>query len=199
MSDEYAELRLFPLQTVLFPRGRLGLRIFERRYTDLVTHCLRADQPFGICLIAAGNEVGEHATPETVGTAVRIIDWNQRHDGLLGITVEGERRFEIVQRRTPAGQAQEATVRWLPQPPTTRLPSALTPLADLLERILNQLDGVYSELPRDLADADWVSARLAELLPLPNEARQQLLEIDSAEERLALIREALDSEPSPRR
>ncbi|ABM62773.1 LON peptidase substrate-binding domain-containing protein [Halorhodospira halophila] len=188
------ELPLFPLRTVLFPGGRLDLRIFERRYLDLVTHCVRNEAPFGICLIEEDSETGLPARPHAVGTAVRIIDWDQRSDGLLGITVEGQRRFEILERHAPAGTVQQARVRWLAEQPTPRLDAELQPLADLLERILDQIGGLYGAMPRQLDDAGWVSARLSELLPIPTEAKQQLLEIDAPEERLELLRQALEQE-----
>ncbi|MFP4183700.1 MAG: LON peptidase substrate-binding domain-containing protein [Halorhodospira sp.] len=191
MSDE---LHLFPLRTVLFPGGRLELRIFERRYLDLVTDCLRNERPFGVCLIQEGEEAGAPARPHAVGTAAHIIDWDQRSDGLLGITVEGFQRFEIVARQTPSGVAQRAQVRWLAEAPATPLSTELQPLADLLARILDQIGGLYGSMPRALTDAGWVSARLSELLPIPTEAKQQLLEIDAPEERLELLRQALDAE-----
>lgn len=190
MTDE---LRLFPLQSVLFPGGRMVLRIFEQRYLDLVTHCLRQDVGFGACLIRTGSEVGEPAQPHAVGTEARIIDWEQRRDGLLGITVAGARRFEILERRTPGRGVQEASVRWLPEAEPSALDEAMEPLALLLERILDQMDPPYGTMPRHLDDAGWVSGRLAELLPLPLEARQQLLEIDEPAERLELLRRALAS------
>ena len=48
---------LFPLQSVLFPGGRLPLRIFEQRYMDMAKVCLKESTSFGICLIAEGEEV----------------------------------------------------------------------------------------------------------------------------------------------
>ena len=42
------ELPLFPLQSVLFPGGLLGLKVFEVRYLDLVGRCLREQRPFGV-------------------------------------------------------------------------------------------------------------------------------------------------------
>ena len=54
-------LPLFPLKTVLFPGGVLPLRVFEARYMDMITRCMREDAGFGVCLIAAGEEVGETA------------------------------------------------------------------------------------------------------------------------------------------
>ena len=65
-------LPLFPLGSVLFPGGRLPLRIFEQRYMDMAKACFKESGSFGICLIAAGEEVarpGEKpAEPHAVGT-----------------------------------------------------------------------------------------------------------------------------------
>ena len=41
-------LPLFPLQTVLFPGGLLPLKVFEARYLDLMGHCMRSGEPFGV-------------------------------------------------------------------------------------------------------------------------------------------------------
>ncbi|MEO7030743.1 MAG: LON peptidase substrate-binding domain-containing protein, partial [Herbaspirillum sp.] len=34
-------LPLFPLQTVLFPQGVLPLNIFEARYLDMISNCMK--------------------------------------------------------------------------------------------------------------------------------------------------------------
>jgi Lon protease-like protein len=47
-------LPLFPLQTVLFPGGLLMLKVFEARYLDLVTQCLRSGRPFGVVCLRQG-------------------------------------------------------------------------------------------------------------------------------------------------
>ena len=52
---------MFPLSTVLYPGGRLELRIFEPRYLDLVRECTRDERGFGVCLILQGRETGEPA------------------------------------------------------------------------------------------------------------------------------------------
>ena len=42
MNDhERPDVALFPLQTVLFPGGRLPLRLFEQRYLGMAKACLR--------------------------------------------------------------------------------------------------------------------------------------------------------------
>ena len=49
---------LFPLHTVLYPHGRMPLQIFEPRYLDLVSECMKTDTGFGVCLIKQGAETG---------------------------------------------------------------------------------------------------------------------------------------------
>ena len=94
-SVETVDLPLFPLPTVLFPQGRLELRIFEARYLDMVRDCLRRAQCFGVCLMLEGASAGEPMTPAAVGTEARIVDFDSLPDGLLGISVRGERRFHV--------------------------------------------------------------------------------------------------------
>ena len=98
------QLPLFPLHTVLFPGGPLPLRIFEARYLDMVSQCLQEDSGFGVCMIRHGREVGEPASTENMGVVARIVDWHQRHDGLLGITAIGEQRFRIASVRIQDNQ-----------------------------------------------------------------------------------------------
>ncbi len=88
-------LDLFPLQTVLFPRMRLPLHIFEPRYRAMIGRCLDEDLPFGVVLIKEGAEVGGPATPHRIGTTARIIESSRMDDGRLNILVAGEERFEI--------------------------------------------------------------------------------------------------------
>ena len=88
------QVPLFPLRTVLYPGGPLPLRIFEPRYIDMVSKCLKKDCQFGVLLIREGNEAGAAST-YNIGTLARITDWYQGSDGLLGITAVGEQRFRL--------------------------------------------------------------------------------------------------------
>ena len=54
-----ARIPLFPLNAVLFPGGALPLRIFEARYMDMARACMKSGEPFGVCLIREGREVGD--------------------------------------------------------------------------------------------------------------------------------------------
>jgi len=187
---------LFPLNTVLFPEGILELRIFEQRYLHLVSECLRQESPFGICLIQAGKEVGAVATPHPVGTLARIIDWEKRTDGLLGIRVQGGQRFRIIDSAADSQQLLYADVHLLDEPSQPSLNEELQPLAQLLQRILGQLGSDNLPAPPQLDNPSWISCRLAELLPLPRHQKQRLLEIDDPNVRLRLLQRLLQPKTS---
>jgi hypothetical protein len=185
--SEPVEIPLFPLNTVLFPGGPLPLRIFETRYIDLVRRCMREDSGFGVVLIRDGSEAGGPATTFDVGTYARIVDFSQQPDGLLGIRAKGERRFRIVERRRARDGLNLADVVWLPQEPEIGLPEEFAPLGVALEDALAQLGELYEGVPREPTDATWVSARLAEILPVPVVHKQHCLELDNPVERLIYL------------
>ena len=108
------DLPLFPLHTVLFPGGPLPLRIFEPRYLDMVSRCLREDRGIGVVLIREGSETGPAPEVHDLGTLGRIHYWNRRDDGLLGVTLVGGRRFRILASTVQPDQLVCARVELLP-------------------------------------------------------------------------------------
>lgn len=177
---------LFPLHTVLFPGGRLPLRIFETRYMDMAKGCLREGTPFGVCAIREGAEVGTPALPAEVGCLARIAHWDMPQLGMLHVVASGGERFRIVERRLEASGLQRARVELLDPERDAPLPPRCAPCAKLLERIVEQHPGLIAE-PHRLHSCAWVSARLAEVLPLPLAAKQELLEMGDARERLERV------------
>ncbi|HEX5339320.1 MAG TPA: LON peptidase substrate-binding domain-containing protein [Gammaproteobacteria bacterium] len=180
------ELSLFPLNTVLFPDGPLPLRIFEPRYLDMVSRCLKQDDGFGVCLIEPG-KVADGDYTHQVGTLARIGDWSGGEDGMLHILVHGQQRFRSLQTRVQQDGLNLAEVEWLPAEPATLLPEASYPLADLLRQILAQVPAHYRGVEPRYEDASWVGYRLAELLPLPLAQRQYFLEISDPLKRLEIL------------
>lgn len=186
-----SELPLFPLNTVLFPQGRLPLRVFEKRYMDMVTGCMKNDQPFGVCLIRAGPEVGQAARPHPFGTAGHIVAWDMTQTGILNIVVRGGRCFRVERTYVRPDQLLVAEVEFQPAEPVAALPVAHDDLRELLAKILEQLGDQYYFPPVQLADAGWVAHRLTELLPLPSDLKQQVLEQPRAEQKLDLLTAAI--------
>jgi hypothetical protein len=182
------EIPLFPLGTVLFPGGPLPLRIFEARYIDLVSRCLRDGTGFGVVLIREGAEAGGPALTFDVGTYARIVDFSRQDDGLLGIRAQGERRFRILARRRARDGLNVADVEWLPEDPVVPLPEEFADLGPALEAVLEQVGEPYASLERRLDDAAWVAGRLAEIVPIPPGHKQHCLELDDPVERLRFLR-----------
>lgn len=186
------QVPLFPLNTVLFPGGPLPLRIFEPRYVDMVSHCLRHESPFGVLLIREGREAGP-ATTHEVGTLARISDWYQGSDGLLGITAIGERRFRLVSSRRQEDGLNIGDIEILDNEPQLPLPEEYQGIAAILAGVLNDLGRLYESLDRQFDDTGWVTARFVEILPLDLEEKQRCLEKSDPLERLHIVRRMLDA------
>jgi uncharacterized protein len=191
-ADTPATIPLFPLQTVLFPGGPLKLRIFEPRYLDMVSRCMREDTGFGIALILEGREAGGPARTTEIGTLARIVDFERLEDGLLGITARGERRFRILSTRRESDGLNVAEVEWLADEPSVELPQTYAILAELLQRAFEEVDVSDGGEVARYQDAGWVGMRLAEILPLDMSERQAMLEMNDAVERLRWLRARLD-------
>ena len=186
-----SQLPLFPLQTVLFPDGRLPLRVFEARYVDMVARCLRGANRFGVIAIRQGAEVGA-ATTYDVGTSAEIVDWQQESGGLLGIVAVGRDCFRLSATHREADGLYVGEVSWLDPVPAQPLPPAHEALASLLTRLLESLP-LYRGVQPPVADAGWVGGRLTELLPLDLGFKQSLLELADPLLRLERLAAALRS------
>ena len=184
------ELPLFPLKTVLFPGGVLPLRIFETRYLDMVSRCMRTDSGFGVVTIHEGNDAGGQPTSiHPIGTLARIVDFDQTEDGLLGLTCLGVQRLRVVGHRVQPDHLLIGQVLWLPDDPVESPLPSHEPLARVLRDLLDseELQPYARFLVPDWENAAWIGNRLTEILPLPLEIRQALLEMTNPRERLDIL------------
>ncbi|HIG79317.1 MAG TPA: peptidase S16, lon-like protein [Cycloclasticus sp.] len=178
---------IFPLSTVLFPEGVMLLRIFETRYLDMVSRCLKQDVPFGVCMIADGSEVGEAANCYQIGTLAKIINWDQTKGGVLAIEALGCQRFKILDSDISKQELITASIQLLGDAPSVPIPDELVTLTGMLRNVLNKNERSAILDDKQFHDANWVGYRLTEVLPMDNVIRQRLLEIDDPIERLYLI------------
>lgn len=184
------EVPIFPLGTVLFPRGVLPLRVFERRYVDMVRECMREELPFGICRITRGAEVGTAAEHEDIGTLARIADCDVPQPGVLAIRAIGLQRFRVRGRRVDNGLVR-AAIEPISADRRVAPPSEYEGCVTLLSRVIEELEArggpSLIDKPYELDSAGWIANRIAEVLPLPSETRQQLMTMDDPLERLTLV------------
>ncbi|WP_237055133.1 LON peptidase substrate-binding domain-containing protein [Microbulbifer sediminum] len=184
------QIPLFPLRVALFPGVTLPLRIFEQRYLRLVTESLKSDRGFGVVLIRSGGEVGR-AQIWPVGVQVEIVDWSQGDEGLLHVDVRGERRFRVLDTRRDEDELLLGDVEWLPDRPEQPVPPECDGLLAMLEELKEHAAMLSLKFsPVDSADA--LSWQLAQLLPLEDSVRIELLSTEDPLERLATIASNLD-------
>ena len=174
MSDQ--GVPIFPLRTILFPGSKLPLRIFEPRYLDMVSYCMRSNIEFGIVLSRKVPQPGMLETYAT-GTLATIIDWNQGDDGLLGITTLGTNKFELLSMTKQEDGLNIGDIRIVEKEEDFKAPSNFDNMINLLEAILEDVD-LYHERDNFFESASWVSFRFAEILPLKIEDKQKCLEFD---------------------
>lgn len=184
-------LPLFPLNTVVFPGGQLPLRIFEQRYLDMVKRAIADNTPFGICAIREGTESGTSATPHTVGTRVRVIDWDMPQAGILHIDTQAEARFVIRSTRTEPGGLLIGSVEAVSAEPPTAIPDEFELAVEILRHIIDEYGNAHFPAPHEFDNAVWVGYRLSEVLPLKLSIRQNLLEMNDSVMRLHILTEFL--------
>ena len=180
------DVPLFPLRTVLFPGGPLPLRIFESRYIDMISSCMKSDSPFGVVLIREGREDGLATTYE-VGTLATINDFYQGSDGLLGVTAAGTERFRLLSVQQQPDGLNIGQIEVIPPEPDMDLPDEYKSLQKILEGVLDDLGRLYESLEWRLDDAVWVTYRLIEILPIELEEKQRFLESSDTLARLRMI------------
>lgn len=180
-------LPIFPLNTVLFPGGHLPLRIFEARYMDMASDCLKTGQPFGVCLIKEGREVGAPAVPESIGCTARIIDCDMQQLGVLNVVTRGEKRFRVLSQSANPQGLLRAEVEWLTPEEEAAVPDEYSACVKLLRMIAE--DSRFAAMSTDarFESATWVSYRLSEVLPIPARVKQMLLELTGSVPRLQVL------------
>ena len=198
-QPSWAELPLFPLQTVLFPGGLLQLKVFEARYLDLISQCLRRQLPFGVVCLAQGSELrGGSDSPQLESTAVlaQIQDVDAEQAGILLVRCLGGQRVQLGQPH------QRADGLWLSEASAgpDDLPAAVPPellgsagaLAKAIDSMAVQGQRPFA-LPYRLEDAGWVANRWCEILPISMAAKYRLMRLDEPLLRLKLVDDYLRS------
>ena len=180
-------LPLFPLNTVVFPGGRLPLRIFEQRYIEMVKQAIADSSPFGICAIREGQETGTPAVPYTVGTLVRITDWDMPETGILHIDTQAEKRFVIRHTQLEPSGLLVGTVDDVSAEPAIAVPHELELAVEILRHIIDEYGAEHFPAPHDFDNAAWVGYRLSEVLPLKLSIKQDLLEMNDSVTRLRIL------------
>jgi len=184
-------LGMFPLSTVLFPRGGLPLHVFEDRYRTMMADCLDGDREFGVVLITRGSEVGGGDQRVDVGTVARIEQVVDVGDGRMLVTAQGLGRVRV-RRWLPDGPYPRAMVDDLPVESGGDRTGAGAE-AEVAVRRLRSLLSELGEVPAIPHDVDFLGSdeevgwQLCASAPLNLLDRQQLLACVGLEARMQLL------------
>jgi uncharacterized protein len=169
---------LFPLKSVLFPGAVLQLKVFEARYLDLASQCLRDGTPFGVVALSSGTEAGRGDVHfETHGVLATIDE----------VDAEG------AATRQDNGLWTADIELLLPDPVMSPEPSLFATVQALQQVIASLIEkgNVPFAEPYRLDDAGWVANRWCEILPIPLTAKQKLMLLPDPQSRLRLVHEYL--------
>ena len=186
-------LPLFPLNTVLFPGCVLDLQIFEARYLDMVARCMKQGTGCGVVCILDGREVGN--APQGIagiGCEALIRDFQQQDNGLLGIRVEGGRRFEVLGTELQRDQLLLAQIEWLDDAPEQPLQEEDQDLLALLKALAEHPMVAALNMNTEVAGQQSLSNQLAYLLPFAEADKIELLQVNDPQQRLDGIQVLLD-------
>ena len=186
-------LPLFPLNTVLFPGCVLDLQIFEARYLDMVARCMKQGTGFGVVCILDGREVGNAPQGiDGIGCEALIRDFQQQDNGLLGIRVEGGRRFEVLGTELQRDQLLLAQIEWLDDAPEQPLQEEDQDLLALLKALAEHPMVAALNMNTEVAGQQSLSNQLAYLLPFAEADKIELLQVNDPQQRLDGIQVLLD-------
>lgn len=186
----------------MLPGEELPLRIFEPRYSALVSDCLAAEDPaFGVVLIAAGREVGGGDTRSDVGALAHITECADFGVGRYRLRCVMGERIRVLEWQ-PDDPYPRATIEHWPDEPGAVDVDAIRDVEDrmiaLFERIAaargTEVDGRDIVVGADASGdaAMWLYA-LASRLPMGQADRYAVLSAPTVAARLAALSDAVDT------
>lgn len=193
MNDTIMNVPLFPLNSLVLPKGRIPLQLFEPRYIDMLSRCMKEDRGFVVVLLREGGEAAKQAEFYDIGTYVRIIDFQQLDSGLLGITVEGESKVSVIRSWQQDDGLNLGDVECLLNEAQSPVPDRYHELPSVLRALFRHPVVQDLGMRVDYDDARDVGWRLTELLPLDKHEKQQLAELQDPLERLHRLQDLLEA------
>lgn len=194
---------MFPLQVAMLPGEELPLRIFEPRYTAMVSDCLATEDPaFGVVLIAAGREVGGGDVRSDVGAMAHITESADLGGGRYRLRCVMGERIRVVEWQPDNPYPRAAVERWPDEPGENVGVDAIRDIEDRMVALFDRIAQARGTqvVARDVvagADASGDAAMwlytLAARLPMGQADRYAVLAAPSVAARVEALREAVDN------
>jgi ATP-dependent Lon protease len=180
-------LPLFPLDVVLFPDMLLPLHIFEERYKEMIIECLQQKSGFGVVY-------SHDETIEDIGCVAEISKVIRRYpDGRMDILVVGKQRFQVLffdsEKAYLRGTVETVLDLEAGREPSEEKAVKLVSLYQQAYRLLNRSEP--EELNLGGSNIGLVF-KIASVLFLGNEIKQEILTTRSEDDRVELLTEHLE-------
>ena len=191
------QIPIFPLGTILFPYGRIPLQIFEPRYVDLVKNSLKTNTGFGLVFIKKGSEVAASvsaAIPTMVSTGCigHIVDWDALPNNKFEIVIEGRELFSCDGFSMAKDNLISTLGTMLSTEEKILVPQEYAEHAEVLLNLLDHRAWARLNFDVDITDAYKLSMQLAQVLPIDESNKLELLECNDSIKRLEMIDGWLD-------
>jgi len=180
---------LLPLNAIVCPQGRIPLQIFEPRYLDMVSDCLKHDRGFvAVLLRDEGSRDSLSSSFYKTGTLVKMVDFGKSaQEGVINITVEGLSKVQVSDIERQDDGLWLATINKLSAEKYTDLPKEFDDLKVVLQALVEHPFVKDLNMDIDFHDSRQIAWRLTELLPLGNHQKQSLYEMPDSLSKLATI------------
>ena len=194
INKDSLETPLFPLSINVLPGAYLPLQIFEPRYLDMVKDRLSKQE--GFCIVLSQPEdvsLDSEGLPQhsATGTYVEVFDFNQLENGLLGLTVQGKFRAQVLDRKEQDDGLLLGTIIQLKEPEDDSLQHEYENIWRVLEEISEHPEIKKLQLEIDFSSSSSVAYHLASLLPIIPSDKQSVLESNSNNSRFEILEDLL--------
>jgi len=183
--NNYNDIPIFPLKSIILPGGQFPLRIFERRYLDMIRDSLKTNSGFVIALTK--KDADYISSVHDYACYVEIVDWSQLDGGLLGITVEGKSLVTLSNCKLDETNLLRGDAQKIKSGIDHLIPQKYQILSKFYRKIYPEIKAYIFHNKSKYNDANWIGFRLIECLPIEISDKADLIATNEPLDRLEKI------------
>ena len=183
--NNYNDIPIFPLKSIILPGGQFPLRIFERRYLDMIRDSLKTNSGFVIALTK--KDADYISSVHDYACYVEIVDWSQLDGGLLGITVEGKSLVTLSNCKLDETNLLRGDAQQIKSSIDHLIPQKYQILSKFYRKIYPEIKAYIFHNKSKYNDANWIGFRLIECLPIEISDKADLIATNEPLDRLEKI------------
>ena len=183
--NNYNDIPVFPLKSIILPGGQFPLRIFERRYLDMIRDSLKTNSGFVIALTK--KDADYISSVHDYACYVEIVDWSQLDGGLLGITVEGKSLVTLSNCKLDETNLLRGDAQQIKSSIDHLIPQKYQILSKFYRKIYPEIKAYIFHNKPKYNDANWIGFRLIECLPIEISDKADLISTNEPLDRLEKI------------